>query len=228
MIKNLVSTVGATIVALGLMSLNSQAATLDFTTNPFVGANGNFAGTTYAISATGGSLYSSQGQDGNTCVGLACTTDGLGVNNGTGGFEDDDDEISSRGSGQSITINFGQQILITGLSFLDLFMDDDSDNREVARVTYNGGVMDFLSDPNQVRFDGSSGFLMINGLNLFTDQLIFTVFNGGLQDRGYGDYALASIVGVSAVPLPPALLMFGAAFSGLGFMVRRRKKALEA
>ena len=179
MIKNLVSTLGATIIALGVLSSNTQAATLDFTTNPFIGANGNFAGTTYAISATGGSLSFSQSQDGNTCVGLYCTTDGLGVDNDTGGF-DDDDEISSNGGGQSIIINFGQQILITGFSFLDLF----------------------------------------------TDQLIFTVFNGGLQGRGYGDYALASIV--SAVPLPPALLMVGAAFGGIGFLTSRRKKTLKA
>ena len=35
-------------------------------------------------------------------------------------------------------------------------------------------------------------------------------------------------VSVSAVPLPPAVLMFGAALAGLGFVSRRRKKAQAA
>ena len=220
MINRLISVIGASFIALVVSGTASNAATLDFTANPFIGANGIFAGTTYSISTSGGSLASSQAQDGNSCVGLACQNDGLGVNNGGG--DDDDDEISSDGA-QSLTIDFGKAIGISGITFLDLFTDDEGTSApEVARVTYNGGFMDFSADPGEVRFDGSSGFLSVSGLYLFTDQLVFTVLNGGLQSRGYGDYALASI---SAVPLPPALLMFGAALGGMGFLGRRRKKA---
>tara|TARA_R110002073_G_scaffold111705_2_gene248211 strand:- start:536 stop:1192 length:657 start_codon:yes stop_codon:yes gene_type:complete len=214
-------------MALGVMSTAANAETLDFTVNPFIGSNGTFAGTTYTISASGGTLTTAQSFDGANvaeCFGLACTNDGLGVNNGGG--NDDDDEISSAAPGQSITVDFGAVVNITGLAFLDLFTDDEGSNAaEVARVTYNGGSMDFAADAGQVRFDGSAGFLSASALNLFTNQLVFTVFNGAAQNRGYGDYALASIVGISAVPIPPALLMFGAALGFTGWLARRRKRS---
>lgn len=229
MINKIVAITGASIVALGIMSTSSSAATLDFTIDPYIGSAGLFAGTTYSISAFGGTLDNSQLQDGNTCVGLDCTTDGLGVD--TGGGWDDDDEISSYEDGdeffaQSITVTFGEVVNITDLYFLDLFTDDEGTGEpEVARVSYNGTFSDFSADPGQVRFDGSSGFFAATALNILTDELVFTVFNGDLQERGYGDYALAAITGVSAVPLPPALLMFGAAFGGMGLLARRKKKS---
>ena len=217
-------------MALGVMSTASNAETLDFTVNPFIGSNGSIAGTSYTISASGGTLSTAQSFDGTNvaeCIGLACTNDGLGVTNGGG--DDDDDEISSDGAGQSITIDFGAVVNVTGLAFLDLFTDDEGTNAaEVARVTYNGGSIDFNADAGQVRFDGSAGFLSANALNLFTNQLVFTVFNGASQDRGYGDYSLASITAISAVPLPPAFLMFGAALGGAGWLARRKKKATQS
>ncbi len=220
MIKKIAVLTVAAVTATTLMNAPSQAATLDFTKDTFIGASGPFAGTGYTISVVGGTLSTNQSQDGNTCVGLDCIRDGIGVSDGNGN-QDDDDEISSR-NGQSLTITFDTAIRITGLAFLDLFMDDESNNREKAHVAYTGGSMDFLADPNQVRFDGSSGFLNVTGLNLFTSFLTFTVADGILQGREYGDYALAS---VSAVPLPPAVVMFGVALSGVGFMARRRRKS---
>ncbi len=228
MIKKIVSLISAPIIAFAALCTTSNAATLDFTIDPYIGSAGFFAGTTYSITAFGGTLDNSQLQDGNTCVGLDCTTDGLGVD--TGGDWDDDDEISSYDDGeeffaQSITVTFGTAVNITELYFLDLFTDDEGTGEaEVARVSYNETHSDFLADAGQVRFDGSSGYFAALALNIVTDELVFTVFNGGAQGRGYGDYALAAITGVSAVPLPPALLMFGAALGGMGVLARRKKK----
>jgi len=224
MIKKIAILTGAAVIATTLISAPSQAALLDFTKQTFIGASGPIAGTNYTISVVGGTLSTAQTQDGNTCPpgDLECFRDGIGVSDGNGN-QDDDDEISSR-NGQSLTITFDDVVRITGLAFLDLFMDDDSDNRENAHVAYTGGSDNFLSDPNQVRFDGSSGFLNVTGLNILTNFLTFTVADGLLQDREYGDFALAS-VSVSAVPLPPAVVMFGVALGGVGFMARRRRKS---
>ena len=186
----------------------AQAAVLDFTQNPYIGSNGLVAGTTYAISSSGGSLSWGQNQDGSTCFGLVCAKDGLGVG---------DDEITI--GNQRVTIDFGAVVRITSLAFLDLFSSQDGNNQERAIVEYNGGTVFFDSLISETP-GGDSGFLSISNLNIITDKLVFMA--GGSNDNlGSDDYALAA-VGVSAVPLPPALLMFGAALGGIGFLRRKR------
>lgn len=207
--KEIFNIVKAAIVIFGITSFSAYGETLDFTQSPYVGNNGNFAGTTYSITSVGGPLSWGSAQDGSTCFGLSCQRDGLGVG---------DDEITI--GGEQIRIDFGQAIRISGLAFLDLFTSTNGQSRERAIVQYDGGSMFFDSliseNPN-----GDSGFLMATGLNILTDYLIFSA--GGTNDNlGRDDYALAAIV--SPVPLPPAVLMFGFALGGIGFLSRRRKQ----
>lgn len=191
---------------------NSGAETLDFTKNPFVGSSGSFAGTIYTITAIGGSLSWGQNEDGGSCFGLACQKDGLGV---------DDDEISI--GDERIRIQFDDFITISGFAFLDLFTSTNGNMHERAVVEYDGGSTFFDSLDDETP-NGDSGFRMVTGLNIFTNFLVFSA--GGLNDDvGVDDYALAAIV--SPVPIPPALLMFGAALGGIGFLSRRRKFVRE-
>jgi len=191
----------------------SSAETLDFTKSTFVNS-GSFAGTMYNISAIGGSLSWGQDHDGNSCLGfgLVCQEDGLGVG---------DDEISI--GDERIRIEFDDFITISGLAFLDLFTSTDGTMHESAVVEYDGGSMSFDSLDSEIP-NGNSGFRLITGLSIFTDFLEFSA--GGLNDNvGVDDYALAAIM--SPVPIPPALLMFGAALGGIGFLSRRRKFVRE-
>lgn len=188
----------------------ANAAILDFTKSPFIGISGFVAGTTYDVTASGGSLNWSQSHDGSTCIGLACQIDGLGVR---------DDEIT-RGN-EEIRIEFGTAVRVTGLAFLDLFTSRNGRSRERAVINYDGGSIFF--DALASQFPGStSGFRSENGLNIVTSYLAFTA--GGSNDEiGSDDYALAAVT-VSAVPLPPSLIMFGIAMGGIGYLARRRKK----
>lgn len=206
--KNLLGIMGALVLSFSVTI--ASAATLDFTESAFIGANGNVAGTTYAITTSGGSLTWGQSQDGSTCIGLDCVRDGLGVG---------DDEITI--GGEEIRIDFGTTVRVTALAFLDLFSSPDGNNQEGAIVTYNGGLMFFGSLLSETP-GGDSGFRADEGLGILTDFLVFTA--GGTNDNlGMDDYALASVT-VNAVPLPPALIMFLVALGGIGYLGRRRTR----
>lgn len=204
-----VKAIGTSIIAFLAISSSAQAALLDFTKNPYINNNGSIAGTTYSVSSVGGSLSWGQNQDGSTCIGLACQKDGLGIG---------DDEISI--GTEQIVIDFGTVVKITSFAFLDLFSSNDGSSRERSSIAYNGGSIFFDALLTETP-GGDSGFLNVSGLSIFTNKLVFTA--GGSNDNiGVDDYALAA-VGVSPVPIPPAILMFGAALGGLGFISRRKK-----
>lgn len=181
---------------------------------PFV-PGGSFAGTTYSVTATGGSLNASQGQDGTTCHTLACVGDGLGVG---------DDEIAPN---QSIKIAFGKKININKIFLLDLFTSTDGSTRERATVSWNGGSVDINADLAE-RPGTDSGFLVYTFAGLIlTDYLEFTAPFLGLDVNdglGVNDYAVA---GVSAVPLPAAFPLFASALGFMGLLSwwRRRRTA---
>ncbi|HPF46586.1 MAG: hypothetical protein KDF58_12860 [Alphaproteobacteria bacterium] len=211
LVKNSIKSIFLFSFVLLMSVLKVDAATLDFTQNPYVGNTGVIGNTTYSISAIGGTLTWGQNQDGNSCIGLACQKDGLGIG---------DDEITI--GNEQLIIDFGSVVRITGFTFLDLFSSAGGVNKERAVVTYNGGAMFF--DALISETPGSdSGILTVNGLQIMTNKLVFTA--GGTNDNvGMDDFALAAIE-VSPVPLPPALIMFGAALGGIGFLGRKKRKA---
>jgi hypothetical protein len=202
---------------LAAVSASASAAILDFTNTAGAGApgtlSGSFSDTNYDLSAVGGSISFNGFQDGSTCATLACTGDGLGIG---------DDEVSI---GQVLRIDFDDALTIDRVFFLDLFTSVDGAEMELARVAFAGGSVDIFANPAE-RPVGDSGFLAyVFASPITTDFLEFTAPDLALiNDRlGVNDFALA---GISSVPLPAALPLFG---TGLGLMAllgwRRRRTA---
>lgn len=77
-----------------------------------------------------------------------------------------------------------------------------------------GGIIHVISDAFSVDQGGSPFFhTLLNG------ESGILALSGRWRDNG-GAYALT----VSAVPLPPAVIAFGTAMLGVGFLARRRRK----
>jgi hypothetical protein len=211
---------------MAVASTSAHADILDFTEIPGAGSNGTlngiFMGTTYALASSPlNSITFNSPQDGSpdTCTAagvLACDGDGLGV-------VAPDDEISQiSGGSESITVTFGRALTIDQIFLLDLFTSADGTSSEQGTVTYDGGSATFTAWSTEL-VGSSSGYLayVFAGGPITTSYLTFT--SGGPNDQqGNNDYSLAAI---SAVPLPPALLMLLSGLLGLGFLSRFRQKA---
>ncbi|HXI87922.1 MAG TPA: VPLPA-CTERM sorting domain-containing protein [Parvularculaceae bacterium] len=189
----------------------ANAALLDFTDSS-TPLSGTIDGVHYDVSATGGAITNSQAQDGNTCgtTDLACEVDGLGVN---------DDEVSDMiKTGESITIDFGQKVAITGIALLDLFQSYNG--IEEAVITWDGGSFSIFG--SEIVNSGASGLATWIG-SIITTSITFTASNI-FGDDGINDFAVAALR-VEAVPLPAALPLFLAGLAGLGFARGRKRKA---
>ena len=209
-------------VAIGVAAAATaaNAALLDFTDTSGAGApgtmSGDYEGTSYSLSASG-PIWFNPVQDGATCAVLACIGDGLGVG---------DDEVSAPYfflTGDVLRIDFGTAIEIDGVYLLDLYSSYDGVERELARVTYNGGSVDIFADPAET--PGDSGFLaFLFTMPITTNYLEFTAPQHALTraELGRNDFAVA---GVLATPLPAALPLFGTGLGLIGLMgwLRRRR-----
>ncbi|WP_169566713.1 hypothetical protein [Sneathiella limimaris] len=225
MFKKLATLAGASIVAVGLMGVSAQAAILDFTSEATKSAveggtpgEIDFFGTTATISSTAGALTWTA-QDGGTCATppLDCSLDGLGVV---------DDEVSP--GRQSITISFAKAISLDAIYFLDLFTSFGGQSKEQAEVSWGGGnsgagFASYFADSDEIKPDGDSGYLKVefDGYK-HVSWLTFTALdiNPG-DDLGVNDFSVAAI---SAVPLPAALPLYGAALAVLGLFGWNRKR----
>jgi hypothetical protein len=196
------------IFALGFAG-TANAALLDFTDRTAVpdGAMaGSVAGTTYALSATGGAISYGENQDGSTCPALlACERDGLGIT---------DDEITA--TSESLLIEFGVDVRITAIHLLDLFIGTGT---EQARIEYDGGVI--LINAAEALGSGLSGYMLL-ATDIVTGFLRFS----GLAlsgDDGSNDYALAALE-IEPVPAPAALPLLLSGLAGLAFARSRRRR----
>lgn len=92
----------------------------------------------------------------------------------------------------------------------------------------NNGALKFLFKSGSKKARNAGG--IANGLTiaLFQESAtsIIALFGDGAGDQDYDDMAMR--ISVTAVPLPPSLLLFGGAMIGLGFLARRRKKSASA
>jgi hypothetical protein len=178
-----------------------SAALLDFTDNS-VGYTGTVDGVGYTLTSTGGAMNRDE-QPGTGCGVLACDNDGVGAYGG------DNDEIDSD---QSLSLDFASPVYVTGLHFLDLF------KIEQVKVVIDGGTPFYLDAVFDIGVGG--GYLNY----IFTTPILasqiefFAEFSTG--DQGDNNFALAG-VNVSAIPLPPAVWLFGSALVGL-ISFRRR------
>lgn len=204
--------------------LAASAAVLDFTTLATFttvnasGATGSFtfAGETVSYTLTSdpaNQLTFGQLHDGNSCAMLACAIDGLGVS---------DDEITTNGVQEAITLAFDRNVTLSGLFFLDLFRAAEGQSVEQAMLQIDGVLYVPNFDAIET-FDGlASGFAFYDGLSLTGKS--FTFMSNNTNDAiGFADYALAGVQ-VAAIPLPAGLLLLGGALGALG-IARRRKAA---
>ncbi|MEH6525800.1 MAG: VPLPA-CTERM sorting domain-containing protein [Sneathiella sp.] len=136
------------------------------------------------------------------------TTGGLGVNN----HHIDDDRADGRFRDDVLYLSFGSAVDLISATFTSIsgdrfsfWADVDGDGLE------NGEKFGTHLDPSGSTYT-------------FTGSLLKNAALFGLEAELSGsDWRLQSIT-VSAVPIPAALPLFGAALIGMGFLARRRKQ----
>jgi len=190
-------------------ALGANAALIDFTA-PSAGAiAGNVInGAGWTLEGFGGQLNYANNAPGAAASPLAGNNDGLGIA---------DDEATS-GQSQFYTITFDRAVTITGLYFLDLFIDPNNGVAEQAVVTGDAaGAFDALVDTSSDAF----GFAEYTGLALAGTTFTFTPANTN-DNLGDPDFALAGITFETApIPLPAGVVLLGGALAGLGFARRK-------
>jgi hypothetical protein len=198
----------STLLTAGLVSLSAvsvNAATLDFTADPFIGSTGTIDGIGYTITAAPGTL-SLGGAAGGACTGLACQKDGIGVASGQDANEIDFFE--------TLTITFDEAVFISGLAFLNLF------ENEVANVQVGATSLSYTGTQPLP----GSGFVTDSFSSLLATSVTFTT-DSLSGDDGDSNYYVAALE-VSEVPVPAAAFLFAPAL--VGFMGLRRRAAKKA
>jgi hypothetical protein len=190
-------------------------------------------GTVTATTGPAGTEITHTAFDGNTqvsaawCASLDCSNGGQPNYDG---FGVDDDEITQ--TAQSIVFSWENPLSIQNIYLLDIFDNNNASGdpswTEVALITINGVSQSFFGTANV----GTTGELIITRADLISAG--FTVANlAGVTsilfeapqvcvDTACNDYAVA---GISAVPIPGAVWLFGSAMLGLLGIGYKRKAA---
>ncbi|MFT6559150.1 PEP-CTERM sorting domain-containing protein [Sneathiella sp.] len=128
----------------------------------------------------------------------------------------DNHEIDGWNHNDVAVFSFSQDVFLTSVSFN---YNSSDDQFAYFFDTDNDGTLELINaslDANPTDTYTFAGLLLKAG-DLF-----------GIGAIGYNDDFKIASVTVSAVPLPPAMALFGAAMVGLGWLSRRRKSALKA
>lgn len=210
----------AAAAALVMSAGAASAALIDFTDNS-TGLAGSIGSANWVLSATPDDINNSQAPG--VCpidcqaLGLAMDNDGVGIDNS---------EVSTfPNSNQYLTLTFSEKVKVSGIAYIDMYKDDDSDNFESGLVKVgafvDGATFDHKSDAEFVKFKGN-GFVYDESIELTGS--VFQIFIGPINDdAGQPDAALAAVQ-ISAIPLPAGVLLMMTALGGLAF-TRRRKSA---
>ena len=227
----------AGVMAFGFVTSAAHAAVIDFTDPATAMETGSVLGVGWTLTSPTNPLgitftpYDGVG----LCPGSALYCSSAANGKDGAGVQDDEVTGASINSGERLQLTFAQPIVVTGFYFLDLFSrgpapEQNSSEREEARVSFND--IDylthvFLANKNQIVGE-SPGYKEVSILPTIVGangSVWFTAFfqNGRFYDDGTNDYSLAGVK-VEAIPIPPAVLLFGTALIGMGFLARRRKQ----
>lgn len=227
-----------TLVA-GTVSNAALAAYIDLTDNATIGslssfsnpASNGFTGTVDGVGFTlsarnsDGLVNFNEVYDGSLNTGcqsgsgpLMCQRDGTGIRN---------DEITGFASrpGQTLSLVFDTQVILSRFDFLDLYVNPDGQRGEQATVNIDGvmHLVDAIESSGEGGY-ASLDFLAMGGPILGTSILFTANPSSAFWDDSNNDYAFAGVE-VSAVPVPAAVWLFGSALVGLLGFKRRRKSA---
>ena len=214
-------TAAAVAAALVFSATSAQAVTYNFT-----GANSGQADSyTYGDLTVGaGHYHTDTGAVHSQVTGdslddqVTRTSAGLGVDSDiSGGGQDSDNQVDGSGDNDVLVFSFGSAVQLISVTFSHFSGNDD--------FSYF-----FDGDGNgNLDFDLIAGNLDTGGSTYtFGGTYVGTLF--GIGAIGSNDEYRVKSINVSAVPLPAALPLFGAALLGMGFLARRRKQkaALQA
>jgi hypothetical protein len=141
--------------------------------------------------------------------------------------------IKASDGGEFANLTFSLvNLLFTGLAF-NVQLDDEATQLTVAGNFFGGGTESY------------SGFLSLAGWNNASAEQLYVVTKNGKALQNLVISALISdgdggsdpggifelkqfVVETTPIPLPPAVLLFGTALAGVGFMSRRKKAANAA
>ncbi len=131
------------------------------------------------------------------------TSSGLGVDNGVL----DSGPIDGFFGNDVLYLEFSTEFQLNSFDF-----SDASDGEEFSLYTYNDGS-----------WFKTGTYEIVNGFYLFTT-ILYADFYALVAEGSHDSYRLNEVIGtVSAVPLPPSMLLFGGALLGLGWVARKKK-----
>ncbi|WP_169568825.1 VPLPA-CTERM sorting domain-containing protein [Sneathiella limimaris] len=211
MLKRILASLGA-VIALTLSATAAQAITMQFT-------NGKYDSGAYHYSEGGYDLTASANFGGNhggyfgqsSSSGLYVTSYKCSAHKYH--CYSDNHQIDGYKKSESITLTFNQEVSLQSVYFNYVGYDDDFS------IMADAGPNSVFDIVGGNRYDSDSGYYDFADGGLVGT--VFTIAAPYYDD----DFKLAGLQfsPVSAVPLPPAVLMFGAALIGLGVLKRRKQ-----
>lgn len=211
----------------GLLGNSAVGAYLDFTDSITLGNlsgsgssySGSIDGIGFSLTSVNGEINFTEGYDGDNpstwCqpAGLACVKDGIGISN---------DEVTGENA-QTLSLVFDVPVYIHSLEFLDLYDNrHNGKGREQATVNIDGTL--FLVNADGTPGDGGYAMLDLQSLASPVQAIVFSANSlEALRDDNTNDYAFAA-ASVSAVPIPGAAWLFGAALLGLTGLGKRKSR----
>ena len=189
------------IVAAGLMfgASAASAASMNFGTGNGIAGSNSYSFTDSGVTAVATPLSTYSNST------IHQYSPGLGVTS----YRGDSHEVDGYRANEAVRLTFSEEVTITSILFGAVGSNDDFWFR------VDGGS---FSSERDINGSGDSGYYNFVGL-------VGTIFDVA----AFGDNDDFKVRGVeftvSSVPLPPAVLMFGAALLGLGWVKRRKQAA---